>query len=89
MAAQGITPQALLERPTLQPGLDVYLAAYYELQHDRPIGMSAGTIPWSSIQRWADLHGMLDMDEVADLENHIRMLEAAERKYDEENAIKK
>jgi hypothetical protein len=85
VAEQGITPQALLERPTLMPGLDVYLTAYHELLHDRAIGMAAGTIPWSSMQRWAVVHGIDDIDDLAAFEDFLRELEAADRKFEQEN----
>jgi hypothetical protein len=41
--------------------------------------MALGSIPWSSIQRWAGFHGITDPDDVATLEFHIRAMEKAAR----------
>lgn len=65
-------------------GLDIYMIAYHELLHDRHIGMAVGTIPWSSICRWADYHGITDIDDMAIFESHIRILEAVDREIEEE-----
>lgn len=35
-----------------------------------------GAIPWSSIVRWAEIHG-LDIDDLEVLEQHIRTMEDA------------
>ena len=78
----GKTPQALLERPTLAIGLDIYLIAYHDLLHDRQIGMDIGTIPWSSIYRWGNFHGVTDTDDLSLLVNHIRALEKVDRELD-------
>ena len=72
---QGIVPRALKARPVLFAGLDLYLTAFQELQHDRPTGMATGSIPWSSIVKWAEIHGMGDADSIALLNKHIRALE--------------
>ncbi|MAR56003.1 MAG: hypothetical protein CMM93_02365 [Rickettsiales bacterium] len=80
--AMGVMPKALSERPTLLPGLDIYLTAYRELKSDRPIGMAIGLIPWSSIHRWAIFHGLTLPDDVAVLEHHIRALESEERVFE-------
>lgn len=72
---QGIIPKAVEKRPVLLAGLDTYIIAFQELQHDRPIGMAAGSIPWSSIVKWAEIHGMGSADEIALLTKHIRALE--------------
>lgn len=80
----GATPQALLDRPVLMSGLDCYMVAYQELLHDRQVGMDYGTIPWSSIHRWAVFHGLMLPDDVAILEHHIRRLEEADRVFEKE-----
>lgn len=36
--------------------------------------MTVGPIPWSSIVKWGELHG-LDIDDIAVLEHHIRAME--------------
>jgi hypothetical protein len=76
-AADGLPAPALDKRPDLLPGLDFYFTAYRELRYDRPIGMSLGPIPWSSVVRWGEIHGITDPDELAVLEHHIRAMESA------------
>lgn len=84
LVVQGVKPQALLNRPDLLPDLDIYMIAYQELKHDRHIGMAVGTIPWSSIHRWCEFHGITNVDDVAVMESHIRTLEAADHEIEEE-----
>lgn len=60
----------------LLPGLDIYVTAFRELRHDRPQGFTLGVIPWSSIVKWAEIHG-LDADDLEVLHHHIRTMEAA------------
>jgi len=54
--------------------LDFYFTAYQELRYDKPVGMTLGPIPWSSIVKWSEIHG-LDIDDLAVLEHHIRAME--------------
>lgn len=68
------------KRPSLLPGLDIYLNAYNELQSDRSIGMAAGPIPWYSLIRWAEFHGMTDPDDVDVLIRYVRAMEAEAHK---------
>lgn len=72
----GLPTPALDRRPALLPGLDFYLLAYDELIYDRPMGMTVGPIPWSSIDRWAVRNGVGN-DEFNTLVNHIRAMENA------------
>lgn len=81
-------PQALLDRPTLMDGLDIYLQAYQDLLHDRPIGMEMGTIPWSSIHRWTNAHRITGIDDIEVFNQHIRRLEDADRKHTESQSSK-
>jgi hypothetical protein len=72
---------SLPKRPELELGLDFYLIAYFDLIHDRPIGMSGyGAIPWTAIFTWAQFHDIVDASEMALLVNFIRALEQADRK---------
>lgn len=87
-AAKGEPTPAIEDRPTLLPGLDFYFTAYRELRYDRPIGMTLGPIPWSSVVRWGELHG-LDVDEIGDLEHCIRAMEGAVTDFQERREQKK
>lgn len=73
--ARGENTPAFKNRPTLLPGLDFYFTAYRELRYDRPVGITLGPIPWSSIVKWGELHG-LDVDDITVLEHHIRAMES-------------
>jgi hypothetical protein len=76
----GVQVKALENRPILLPGLDVYLKAYVDLSFDRPIGMSVGPIPWSSIIKWCQLHEIHDINEI---ETCVRFMRALEQKDSE------
>ena len=76
-AADGLPTPALDNRPELLPGLDFYFTAYRELSYDRPVGMALGPIPWSSIIKWGELHGITDLDDLDVLIHHIRAMENA------------
>lgn len=65
------------------PGLEIYWAAYFELQSDRPIGMGLGPIPWSSIVKWAEINGLTDLHDITVLTGFIRAMEAADREFEE------
>lgn len=75
---------AIDNRPTLLPGLDFYFTAYRELRYDRPVGMTLGPIPWSSVARWNEINGTGDPDDLAVLEHHIRAMENAMTAFDQE-----
>jgi hypothetical protein len=50
--------------------------AFAELNSDRPVGMTAGQIPWSSIDRYAERHG-LGLDEFDRFYRLISAMDAA------------
>jgi len=54
----GKTPAALLRQPELSPDLEVVLTAFSRLSRDRAVGFALGPIPWSSIDRYAERHGI-------------------------------
>lgn len=85
MAAAGKEVKALENRPVLQPGLDVYIAAFTDLYADRQFGMAVGPIPWSSIIKWCHVHGIYDINDIDVFIRHIRALE----KVDSDIADKK
>lgn len=64
-------------RPDLFPGADEYLNAFWELSTDRPIGMAAGAIPFTSIDRYAARFGVDDPDEFQSLLRAIRACDGA------------
>jgi hypothetical protein len=44
--------------------------------------MSLGPIPWSSVVKWGEMHG-LDVDDISVLEHHIRAMERAAFEFQE------
>lgn len=75
MADDGKYIKALESRPVLLPGLDFYFQAYNDLIFDRPIGMTIGLIPWSSITKWCELHEVCDINDIATCIRYIRKME--------------
>ena len=69
-------------RPQLLPGLDFFFQAFTELQTERQIGMAAGPIPWYSIIKWAEFHGLKDPDDIDVLMRHIRSMETVQREHE-------
>ncbi len=67
--------KCLQDRPVLLPGLDVYFKAYQDLSFDRNIGMTVGPIPWSSIIKWCEVHGVYDINEIDTCVRYLRALE--------------
>lgn len=65
--------------PDLLPGADEWLSAFWELATDRQIGMAAGPIPSSAIDRWIDRNGMMPC-EAETFRRCIRAMEAAHAK---------
>lgn len=76
-AEKGLPTPALDRRPTLENGLGFYFTAYNDLKYDRPIGMTLGPIPWSSVVKWGEIHGITDPDDLDVLNHHIRAMENA------------
>ncbi len=64
LAEDGPVPAALANKPEVDDGLDWYLAAFWDLTHDRQMGAmgGAGGIPWTAIDRYADRHEIDDFD---------------------------
>lgn len=61
--------------PLLLPGSGFYLAAFWELNSDRPIGMAVAQIPFSAIDRFADRNG-IEGEEFEFLVHMIRAMDA-------------
>ncbi|WP_185982979.1 phage tail assembly chaperone [Aureimonas mangrovi] len=79
LAEEGDEPQALLDRPSVEPHLLPFWEAFHELSTDRPIGMAgAGPIPFTSIDRYASRFGFDDANEFDRL---LRMIRAMDQEY--------
>jgi len=50
-----------MERPELEPGLEFFIDAFWQLNSCRAIGMAAGPIPWTAAYQYGLAHG-LDRD---------------------------
>lgn len=79
MEKRGKNIKALENLPILSPGLGLYFDAYKELSYDRPVGMSMGPIPWSSIIKWCQLHSIHDINDINTCIRYIRELEKVDR----------
>lgn len=69
-------PEAILNKPTLSMGLDLYYMAFWDLMADRlssPNG--AGMIKWSAINQYAISIGILDVDEQSRFKSIISHLD--------------
>ena len=64
-------PDPIRNAPTLILGSELYMDAYLELQHDRPVGMSAGAIPWTAIESYGRANGF-DAEQLETLHYTIR-----------------
>jgi len=57
-------PQAILDKPELSVGLELYYMAFWDLMSDRSAGMNgAGMIHYVSMSKWMDDYGFTDRDE--------------------------
>lgn len=81
--------RAINNKPVLIEGLEFYLTAFCELQSERPVGMTVGQIPWSSIINWCDFHGLKDSDDVDTLIRYVRAMENALIKHFDEKKKEK
>ena len=63
--------------------MDFYFNAYNQLQYDRPVGMSVGAIPWTSIITWCKLHGICGINEIETVLRYIRAMEKADYDFNE------
>lgn len=73
-------PEAIQNAPDLLPGLDMYLAAFFDLTSSRQYGMSAGPIPWAVINeycKYMSIHGQ----QKEDMFHYIREMDNAYLKY--------
>lgn len=63
-------------KPDLPAALLWYWEAFREVSADRPVGMSAGRIPFSSIDRYADRYGIAGLDDFERLRAILRAMDS-------------
>lgn len=69
------------------PGADEYLRAFSDLSGDRQMGMAAGPIPYTSIDRWAERNGIIDPDDFAALRDAIAVMDEVWRGGDAKTPV--
>jgi hypothetical protein len=65
------------DAPELYQGLSDIFTAFWKLDSDRPIGMVAGRIPWSSIDRYARRFDITNDEDFHRFEYLIREMDDA------------
>jgi hypothetical protein len=80
-------PDIIENAPEILLGLEVYYEAFLELDTCRTVGMSAGRIPWTAIDRYAERHGFTG-DGFDYLLHMIRAMDDAFLKYSRDKAAK-
>ena len=77
VAASGRSPKALQARPSLEPHLTFWWNAFVELSRDRPVHMGAvGSIPFTSLDRWAQRYGITGLNEFDTFRAVMRAMDA-------------
>lgn len=81
-------PAKIANAPELLPGLEIYMAAFHDLESERIQGIDLGPIPRSAIVSYAR---ELDMGEedFEDLYHHVRSLDIFFLKWQAKKANKK
>ena len=69
-------PDRVANAPRLQPGLELYLNAFFDLDSERTHGFSLSPIPWGSIFAYGQAYG-LDKEQQDDLIYFVRKLDQA------------
>lgn len=67
-------PKKLANAPELEPGLQFYLGAFYDLDSCRQAGFDIGPIPITAIMLYGQLVGC-EGEDYDDLINHVRALD--------------
>lgn len=75
-------PDRIRDAPSLTLGLELFLAAWLDLNTCRSTGLVEGPIPWSEVENYGQLIG-LDRDTIDDLHHHIRAMDNQYFKYRE------
>ena len=57
-------PEAILNKPSLIPGLELYYRAFWDLMADRQSGMGGtGMIQYTAVSLWLSDHLITDLDD--------------------------
>ena len=72
-----------MKAPELLLGLDFVYQAFEELSSDRAVGMVIGPLPWSSVDRFCERHGIIG-DFRDEFEQLLRAMDTAYLKYERE-----
>jgi len=67
-------PGKIANAPDLEFGLEIFLAAFHDLESERVVGMDIGPIPRSAIRDYA-IELDMDSDGFEDLYHHVRALD--------------
>ena len=80
-------PESLLNEPVLIEGLEIYYEGFWDLSPDRPLGMSAGPIPYQSIRYYCKDLG-LDEAQSDLMKKMIRKMDICFLEWQEKQASK-
>lgn len=81
-------PDFILNKPTLDPGLELFWFAFNELNTCRNYGMSQGPIPWTAIRQFAEAYGWTEPGFFTRFLMYIRAMDNAMAKfYDEKRKV--
>ncbi|MGH1376692.1 MAG: phage tail assembly chaperone [Alphaproteobacteria bacterium] len=80
MWEEGRNIKALEEKPILLEGSAFYFRAFLQLRSDRPVGMSIGSIPYSSVVAWCH-HNHVKREHFEFVFNLIRVLDKVELEH--------
>lgn len=80
-------PDNIANAPSLEPGLQLFWWAFWELATERDAGFGVGPIPWSSIKDFADAYE-LDDATTETLFHHTRGMDKAYREHFEKTKPK-
>lgn len=69
-------PPRIANAPQLAIGLELYYLAYMEISTCRSVGMTAGPIPWTSVQDYATAFDF-DEEQTENLHVYVRAMDKA------------
>jgi hypothetical protein len=73
-------PKAILNKPELLPGLDLFFDAFMALSSCRYVGMAEGPIPWTAIDRYCTVNE-IEGELREELFHHVRSLDGVYLKH--------
>ena len=80
MQRRGAVVKSLDNAPELLGEQYTYFECFSDLGADRISGFAIGSIPWSSIVRWCNLHGIHNAD---DIDDYVQVIGRADRMLQE------